>query len=117
MSKKVTQYEVLQMIRDGRYQVNTKTGEVKNKKGKTLTPLPTGKLDEYLRVRLYTECGRQLSVGVHRLVWMAATRHTIPSDFEVHHRDQDTLNNDFENLLCVHKYDHRKLHEDEEVPF
>lgn len=115
--KKVSQYEVLDMIRKGRYRVCSKTGTVTNKRDQVIKPLPTGKLDEYLRVRLYTEDGRQISIGVHRLVWMSSTRHTIPTGFEVHHRDQDPLNNNFENLLCVHKYDRRKLHADEETPF
>jgi len=34
----------------------------------------------------------------------------IPQGFEIHHRDENPENNDFENLICVHQIDHNKLH-------
>jgi len=62
---------------------------------------------------------KRKSVNVSHLVWMDATRVLIPKDFEIHHRDENPLNNNFDNLICVHQLDHRKLHGEieEEVPF
>jgi hypothetical protein len=58
--------------------------------------------------------GVQSSWHISHLVWMQETGQLIPPEFEIHHRDEDHSNNDFDNLLCVHKLDHAKLHY---VPF
>lgn len=54
--------------------------------------------------------GSKRDCNVSQLVWMCNTSCVIPDDFEVHHIDENPLNNSFENLLLVHKNDHPKLH-------
>lgn len=63
---------------------------------------------------------RKLSINISHLVWMHRCNQTIPIDFEMHHIDENPLNNLFCNLLCIHKIDHHKLHKieiEEEIPF
>ena len=53
---------------------------------------------------------------------MAGTGEAIPKGFEVHHEDEETQSNAFDNLLCLHKLDHRKKHrhawaDEEPIPF
>lgn len=79
-----------------------------------------------LRVDFYKD-GFRRTINVSCVVWMYFTRTIIPDGFEIHHRDENTMNNLFGNLVCVHKMDHPKLHEqvscnveedeDEEIPF
>ena len=61
------------------------------------------------RVDLSHESKRR-SCHVSHLVWMINVGIVIPKDFEIHHRDEDPLNNNFENLICIHALDHVKLH-------
>lgn len=68
------------------------------------------------RVDLWHE-GKRRSCHVSALVWIANTGEGIPTGFEIHHRDEDPMNNDWDNLIAVHSLDHPKLHRLEEVPF
>ena len=68
--------------------------------------------------------GKRRSCHVSQLVWMVNAGCPIPEGFEMHHRDENPHNNVFNNLLCIHKTDHPKLHEPEatgvendEIPF
>lgn len=45
----------------------------------------------------------------HRLVWMVHIGN-IPPEHEIHHIDMNKGNNRIENLMCLHKSDHLKLH-------
>ena len=65
--------------------------------------------------------GKRRSMHVSQVVWIAHTKQPIPAGFEIHHNDEDIMNNCFSNLICVHSLDHCKLHHDpafagEEVP-
>lgn len=114
--KLMNQKDILQTIRKGIYAVNITTGTVNNVSGKELSFYQAE--DGHLFVRLYHN-GKRKAIAVHRLVWMCATKSTIPKDYEVHHIDGDPTNNTFENLMCVHKLDHRKFHRAllNDVPF
>ena len=57
------------------------------------------------------------STLVSHLIWMSRTMKPVPEGFQIHHKDEDPTNNDFDNLVCVHPLDHIKLHKQEEVPF
>lgn len=110
---------VLELIVLGRYVVNLSTGEIAGRGGKLLRPYEAGHQEgrdnhEYLWVRIYDHTLRR-SVPVSHMVWMAGTKRLLPSDFEVHHRDEDRGNNRFDNLLALHYLDHRKLHAKESV--
>lgn len=63
--------------------------------------------------------GKRISIHVSHLVWMSNTDCVLPDGFQVHHRDEDPTNNNFENLIAVHPLDHTKLHAgvEEEIPF
>lgn len=64
--------------------------------------------------------GERISIHVSNLVWMYFCGE-IPKSFEIHHIDENPLNNAFDNLLCLHYMDHReKFHPhacEEEIPF
>ena len=50
------------------------------------------------------------SCHVSQLVWMYHHECLIPEGFEIHHMDEDRMNNSFHNLICVSSLDHAKLH-------
>lgn len=78
-----------------------------------------GMHDGDARVDLWHECQRR-SCHVSQLVWMTNAGRPIPDGFEIHHRDENPHNNDFENLVCVHPMDHSKLHREtqaSDIPF
>ena len=101
------------------FSVDVNDGSVRRlSNGRTIRPY-IGNPEGHAFVRLY-HGKRRKTIAVHRLVWMFATRAEIPPKFEIHHRDHDTANNAFDNLVCVHYLDHRKLHADDDaddVPF
>lgn len=107
----LSQWEILTAIKSGKYRVCTTSGNVYNGRGRIITPFTT---HGRVWVRLYFRRKRK-AIGVSRLLWMQETGDIIPANFEVHHMDQDETNNSWENLLCIHKSDHRKLHNGSEV--
>jgi hypothetical protein len=54
--------------------------------------------------------GRNMGINLSQLTWMYHYRQVIPVNFEIHHLDEDSLNNDISNLIAIHKCDHYKLH-------
>lgn len=100
------------MLRDRVYNVDTAKGIVLGQNGKPLqVTVRTQGVSSYYFVELYhkpSDKRRKISVSI--VVWMAGTRSTVPRNFEIHHRDLDTSNNAFDNLFCLHKSDHLKLH-------
>ena len=114
--------QVFRWLDDGIFRVEG--GRVFNKHGKELTQRTNTRRamdDGDARVDLFHD-GLRRSVHVSQLVWMWGTGAVIPEGFEIHHRDEDPHNNDYENLICVHRRDHPKLHRsknepEEEVPF
>lgn len=64
--------------------------------------------------------GRVMGVNVSYLVWMQYHQECLPINFQIHHVDEDSSNNDISNLVAVHKNDHHKLHRTlstDDVPF
>ena len=47
--------------------------------------------------------------GLHRVVW-AYYNGEIPNGYEVHHRDDNPANNTIENLQCLTKAEHNRIH-------
>lgn len=116
--KRLTNREMLNLLKKGQYSTNIETGEVFNKHKKKLKGFK-GRNAEHLFVTLF-DGDKRRTIGIGRLVWMDATRSTIPTNWEVHHCDEDPTNNAFSNLICLHPIDHRKFHEpedEEEIPF
>ncbi len=110
--------DILDGIRAGVFGVDLKTGEV-TARGRVLAFF-SNRTDRRRFVRLHMN-GRRRGIAVARLVWMAATLSLIPEGWEVHHNDEDSGNDAWENLLCLHALDHRKKHgraeADTDVPF
>lgn len=123
MSKKrvwqhMTQKTVVQLLKARVYEVCLETGQVSRdghvlKQSQDKTDTHRG---DRFKVRLYWG-SKKVNIAVSRLVWMAKTLQPIPPRFEVHHADDNRHNNNWKNLICVHTLDHKKLHNEEEVPF
>ena len=114
---RLTDLQVLGLVRSGAYRVNLETAEVVGPKGDVIKPWGVGRDRRF--VRLYGFGGVR-TIFVNKLVWMVGTDSLLPDGFEVHHRDFDRTNDRFGNLLALHKVDHKKMHngfDDEEPPF
>ena len=114
----ITDTEILSLLINGTYRVDLETGKVYGRLGVEIVQESSGRYSEYLSVRVKTR-GTRRKVQVSLLVWMAGTLSQKPMTWEIHHRDGNTHNNAFTNLLCLHPTDHRKLHylEESELPF
>jgi hypothetical protein len=53
---------------------------------------------------------KKISIHISHLVWMFYTDCVLPEDFEIHHLDENPLNNIYHNIIAVHKKDHLKIH-------
>jgi hypothetical protein len=118
-NKKLTNEDVIRLFNEGVYYADLDSGEVFS--ARTLLPIfsYTGKCDgKYLFVRLF-ESPKQRVIAISHIIWMVGSQCVIPTGWEVHHRDRNPLNNAFENLICFHPIDHRKIHDAllEESPF
>ncbi|BBL62384.1 HNH endonuclease signature motif containing protein [Methanobrevibacter arboriphilus] len=47
---------------------------------------------------------------LHRLVWEDRSQIKIPKGYIIHHLDENKLNNDIENLICIQDKIHRQYH-------
>lgn len=116
---RLTAREVMAAIRRKVYTVDLATGTLtRTSTGRVVTPF--AKKGGRKLVRVYAE-GKVKAIHLARLVWMAGAGRLIPKRFEVHHRDGDNDNDGFDNLICLHYLDHRKVHNqstvEEEVPW
>lgn len=73
----------------------------------------------HLFIRLY--CGSyRKGISVSRVIWIKGSGCLIPEGWEIHHINENPLDNRFENLCCLHPIDHKKRHqaqEQENAPF
>lgn len=103
----------------GELHVDLDTAKV-TKSGKQLrVRYNTGRQGSRAAVEICHDTGKR-TIHLHRLVYLAGTQALIPDGFEVHHVDEDHLNNAFSNLVAVSEDDHKKLHgtySESEVPF
>jgi hypothetical protein len=113
--RRLSDARVCRLIGQDSYLVETGEGNVYSASGDPLK-IVTHRGHRY--VRLF-DGDAATKIAVARVVWMAVVGEPPPEGFEVHHRDDNPRNDGWDNLLCVHKLDHKKLHEtpDEEVPF
>jgi hypothetical protein len=121
--RRLTQRDVLTMLRVRLYTVDAATGTVYRQNGTPMVPFPDK--GDHLFVRLHWNKGR-IGISLAKVVWMSVTNRVVPHGFEVHHRDEDQTNNVWSNLFCLYNLDHRKLHgadllaavkKEEEIPF
>jgi hypothetical protein len=116
---KVTKQEILDWLLDGAFSVAD--GQVYSRSGRQLVQrINKRKGCEHGDPRVdLCYCNKRASINVSQLVWMWNTKSVVPDRFEIHHRNEDPTDNDFNNLLALHPIDHGKLHaaEEEETPF
>lgn len=82
---------------------------IKHSNPQILTPRAKVKDSPYLSVDLSID-GVIYSFLVHRLVAKHFLPDTYSEDKEVHHKDGNALNNKVDNLLCLTREEHIKIH-------
>ena len=55
-----------------------------------------------------TNAGRKGAKGLHVAIWERFSGQKVPKGYEVHHKDGNPFNNDFGNLECLSRSEHRK---------
>lgn len=113
----LSQKEIIGLLKAGVYEIDPVTCEFRSG-GKVIKPW-VGPEDGRAWCRLYHQ-GKRKQILRARLVWMSQTLCVVPKNWEVHHQDSDPRNDSWDNLLCLHQVDHRKVHQDcrqEELPF
>ncbi len=109
---RLTNADVLKLLKQRVYTVDLAQGVVLGQRGKPLKTVEreggfSGVGLVYLFVELYhKDSDKRRKIGVSSLVWMAGTQQAVPRGFEIHHQDMNTLNNAFINLYCLHTVDH-----------
>jgi hypothetical protein len=114
---RMTDETLLGLLAAGTYTVDADTGRVYARGD--ARPLSTFGAKRRRFVRLHHDRTRR-GIAVARLVWVSVARCPVPPGFEVHHRDEDSGNDAWTNLICLHKLDHQKVHAgraEEPVPF
>jgi hypothetical protein len=110
---------VIELLRAGVYKVDPVSAEIVGPKGRPILPYDI-KDDGLAWVRVYGLGGCR-TMPRSRLVWLSVVLESLPGNqWEIHHWDEDRRNDSFDNLYCLHRIDHRKLHRSsgsEEVPF
>jgi hypothetical protein len=119
---------VLAFLKAGEYTVDPATGTVFGRRGRPLrgfdfTKKKDGPVYTFVRIYgFYEGRYRVRTVPRSHVVWVSQTGCLVPDGWEVHHRDRDTQNDAWLNLICLHPLDHKKLHaadesDDGEIPF
>lgn len=57
-----------------------------------------------------SNAGRIGAKGLHVAIWEYYSNKKVPKGYVVHHKDGNYKNNTFENLECISKEEHFKLH-------
>lgn len=106
--QRMTPAEVMSALRNRVYTVDLSTGAVtRTATGRVVTPF--SKKGGRKLIRMYVK-GKVKAMHLARLVWMAGAGRTIPKEFEVHHRDENNASDGWDNLICLHRLDHQKMH-------
>lgn len=119
--RKLNKATVLRWFKKGVFRIDLNTGTVR--KGDKILAVRLNKRNRSERGDLRVDLSHEncnFSINISHLAWMVSTGRVIPKDFEIHHIDEDPMNNKPENLVCVYRHDHSKLHpspEPEYVPF
>lgn len=126
---KISLRAVLDRIEDGAYVIDPVTAEVRTRRGRVIRGFLSGKKNgpkyRFVRIHARHPDGRLgvKTIMVARLVWISVTRCEIPKCWQIHHRDRNSENDAWANLLCLHELDHKKVHAgdatpaEEEIPF
>lgn len=60
-----------------------------------------------------TNKGRKNPKGLHVAIWEFYSGKKVPKGYVVHHKDHNSLNNDFSNLECVSREQHWEMHKED----
>lgn len=134
---RMTDEQLLHVLLSGRYRIDIEAGEIYSNRYKTQRDTPLCKY--YSRTDpekrhpficvFYTFDSSQgiarRGVSLAKAIWMYSRQSAVPPDFEIHHVDLNPLNDNWRNLVALHKLDHNQLHlllnadsvVEEEVPF
>lgn len=121
--KRLSDDEVLELVRSGRYRVDLRRGRVFSElTGKRLHETRGGRCKRYRYVRLFDSNERTRMIPVAHMVWIVGNERPLPEGFEVHHWDRNPAHNWWTNVYALSLADHRKIKrrqeaEAEEVPF
>jgi hypothetical protein len=102
---KITDNDILKMIKSGEIKVDLETGDVR-RNGRLLKGCNgRGRCEDRLGYHISVNGNRRMIVA-GKLVWMAGARRILPEGFVVHHIDEDIYNNTWMNLIAVLDQDH-----------
>ena len=106
---------LLEAVDTGQYIVDLEKGTIVSKRTKRQTfifnhvwPPNPNQLGHWF-TRLYYK-GTVLCTSRARIIWMVGHRRAIPEGFEIHHDNEDSEDDSFDNLICIYNLDHKKLH-------
>ena len=80
---------------------------IKNKKKKKAKSISFNGEKYYLWGKCYYS---KTLTPLHRAIWIFHNGVEIPDGYCIHHRDENPFHNEIENLECMSKSDHSKLH-------
>lgn len=116
----ITDERIIELIDEGLIEVDLDTAEVVVR-GVALKPQLIGgdrRQPEHKRWTYGLRFdGQRRTIVRSKLVYLAGARIPIPQGFEIHHLDEDKNNDGWSNLIMVTMADHRKIHNQEEIPF
>ena len=111
----ITDAELLQWLDDGSLIVPLDCPERIEVFGRTVTAFLIGRKQTPRYGFSLRRNGRRRTIRRAKLVWLSGARRLIPDGFEIHHKDENRLNDEWSNLICIYGDDHRKLHEVDEL--
>jgi hypothetical protein len=107
---KFTHLEVIDLFDRGEYLIETEEkGIVSSKSGRPLFTFCNSQRSAGPWVRLYRS-PKMITIPISHCVWLYRARIQIPKGFEIHHRNLDPTDNRWDNLFCLFRLDHSKLH-------
>lgn len=78
--------------------------------GKTYRLMGAGR---YYLSQSTSNAGRRGAKGLHVAIWEFYSGKKVPKGFVVHHKDHNVFNNNFDNLECIPRGEHIKMHAEE----
>lgn len=106
---------IIELFVKGIYKVDSNIGAVYGRGGRRLYEFRNKQRDDGGPwVRLYHK-GEMRSLPVSHCVWLSVAQVPIPIHFQIHHRNLDAKDNRWDNLFCLFKLDHSKLHNGEDL--
>ena len=68
-----------------------------------------GSINNDYRYIMWNINGKQINIKIHRIIW-TFVKGAIPEGNDIHHKDENPLNNKIENLEILSDFDHLSIH-------